>query len=50
MQLMWQAEISRKKVRPQLSSLTREVASRIRIGEEELELPTLESALVRLNL
>jgi len=39
-----------EKARPQLSPLAREVASRLGLGEEELELPTVESALVRLNL
>jgi len=38
------------KARPQLSPLAREVASRLGLGEEELEPPTVESALVRLNL
>ena len=36
--------------RPQLSPLAREVAFRLGLGEEELELPAVESALVRLNL
>ena len=39
-----------EKAKPQLSPLAREVASRLGLGEEELELPTMESALVRLNL
>ena len=39
-----------EKARPQLSPLAREVASRLGLGEEELELPPVESALVRLNL
>jgi len=39
-----------EKARPQLSPLAREVASRLGLGEEELELPAVESALVRLNL
>lgn len=39
-----------EKARPQPSPLAREVASRLGLGEEELELPTVESALVRLNL
>jgi len=39
-----------EKARPQLSPLAREVASRLGLGEEELEPPTVESALVRLNL
>ena len=39
-----------EKARPQLSPLAREVASRLGLGEEELELPSVESALVRLNL
>jgi len=38
------------KARPQLSPLARKVASRIGLSEEKLELPTVESALVRLNL
>jgi len=33
-----------------LSPLAKEVASRLGLGEEELELPAIESALVRLNL
>ena len=39
-----------EKARPQLSPLAREVASKLGLGEEELEPPTVESALVRLNL
>jgi hypothetical protein len=39
-----------EKARPQISPLAREAAYRLGLGEEELELPTLESALVRLNL
>jgi len=39
-----------EKARPQLSPLAMEVASRLGLGEEEMELPTVESALVRLNL
>jgi len=39
-----------KKARPQLSPLAKEAASRLGLGEEELELPAVESALVRLNL
>jgi len=39
-----------EKARPQLSPLAREVASRLGLGEEELGLPAVESALVRLNL
>jgi len=39
-----------EKARPQLSPLAREVALRLGLGEEELEPPTVESALVRLNL
>ena len=39
-----------EKARPQLSPLAREVASRLGLGEEELELSPVESALVRLNL
>ena len=39
-----------EKAKPQLSPLAKEVASRLGLGEEELELPSIESALVRLNL
>jgi len=39
-----------EKARPQLSPLAKEAASRLGLGEEELELPAVESALVRLNL
>jgi endonuclease III-like uncharacterized protein len=39
-----------EKARPQLSPLAREVASKLGLGEGELELPAVESALVRLNL
>jgi len=39
-----------EKARPQLSPLAKEVALRLGLGEEELEPPTVESALVRLNL
>ena len=39
-----------EKAKPQLSPLAKEVASRLGLGEEELELPAIESALVRLNL
>ena len=39
-----------EKARPQLSPLAREVASRLGLGEKEMGLPTVESALVRLNL
>jgi endonuclease III len=39
-----------EEARPQLSPLAREVASKLGLGEEELELPVVESALVRLNL
>jgi len=39
-----------KKARPQLSPLAREVAFRLGLGEEELGLPAVESALVRLSL
>ncbi len=38
------------KAKPQLSPLAKEVASRIGLGGEELESPTLESSLVRINL
>lgn len=40
----------REKARPQLSPLAKEAAFRLGLGEEELEPPTVESALVRLNL
>jgi endonuclease III len=39
-----------EKAKPQPSPLAREVASRLGLGEEELELSSVESALVRLNL
>ena len=39
-----------EKARPQLSPLAKEVALRLGLGEEELEPPSVESALVRLNL
>jgi len=39
-----------EKARPRLSPLAKEVAFRLGLGEEELEPPTVESALVRLNL
>ena len=39
-----------QKAEPKLSPLAREVASRLGLGEGELELPTVESALVKLNL
>ena len=39
-----------EKARPRLSPLAKEVASNLGLGEEELELPAVESALVRLNL
>jgi len=39
-----------EKARPQFSPLAREVALRLGLGEEELEPPSVESALVRLNL
>jgi endonuclease III len=39
-----------EKAGPQLSPLAKEVASRLGLSEEELEPPTVESALVRLNL
>lgn len=39
-----------EKARPQISPLAREVAYRLGLGESELELHTMESALVRLNL
>jgi len=39
-----------EKAKPQPSPLAREVASRLGLGEEELEFLSVESALVRLNL
>ncbi len=39
-----------EKARPQLSPLAKEVTSRLGLGEEEMELPNVESILVRLNL
>jgi len=39
-----------EKARPQISPLAREAAYRLGLGESELELHTMESALVRLNL
>lgn len=39
-----------EKARPKLSPLAREVALRLGLGGEELELPGVESALVRLDL
>jgi endonuclease III len=39
-----------EKARPPLSPLAKGVADRLGLGEEELELPAVESALVRLNL
>jgi len=39
-----------EKAKPQPSPLAREIASRLGLGEEELGLPAVESALVRLNL
>jgi len=38
------------KARPRLSTLAREVAAKLRLEEKELEAPSLESSLVRLNL
>jgi len=38
------------KARPRLSPLAREVALRLGLGEKEMELPNVESVLVRLNL
>jgi endonuclease III len=38
------------RARPQLSPLAKEVASRLGLSEKEMEPPTVESALVRLNL
>lgn len=39
-----------EKAKPQLSPLAKEVAPRLGLGEKELELSGVESALVRLNL
>lgn len=39
-----------KKAQPQLSPLAKEVASKLGLAREELELPNVESALVRVNL
>ncbi|GAJ23704.1 unnamed protein product, partial [marine sediment metagenome] len=39
-----------EKARPQISPLAREVASKLGLGQEELEFAAVESALVRLNL
>jgi len=39
-----------EKARPRLSPQAKEIAPRLGLGKEELELPTVESALVRLNL
>jgi endonuclease III len=39
-----------EKARPQLSPLAKEVAFRLELGEKEMELPNVESVLVRLNL
>jgi len=39
-----------EKARPQLSPLAKKVASRLGLGQEELEFAAVESALVRLNL
>jgi len=39
-----------EKARPQLSPLAKEVAFRLGLGEKEMELPNVESVLVRLNL
>ena len=39
-----------EKARPQLSPLAKEIAFKLGLGEEELKLPAVESALVRLNL
>ena len=39
-----------EKAKPQPSPLAREVASRLGLGDEELEFPAMESALVRLTL
>ena len=39
-----------EKAKPQLSPIAKEVASKLGLGEEELEPPTVESALVRIGL
>jgi endonuclease III len=39
-----------EKARPRLSPQAKEAASRLGIGEKEMELPNIESVLVRLNL
>ncbi len=39
-----------ERAKPRLSPLAKEVASKLRLGEEELELPGIESSLVRINL
>ena len=39
-----------EKAKPQPSPLAKEVASSLGLGEEELELPGMESSLVRINL
>jgi len=39
-----------EKARPQLSPLAKEVACKLGLGEKEMELPNVESVLVRLNL
>jgi hypothetical protein len=39
-----------QRAKPRPSPLAKEVASRLRLGEEELELPGMESSLVRINL
>jgi len=39
-----------ERAKPSFSSLAKEVASKLGLGEEELELPRMESSLVRINL
>jgi endonuclease III len=39
-----------KKARPKISPLARQVASRLNLTNEQLQLPEIESALVRINL
>jgi len=39
-----------EKAKPQLSPIAREVASKLRLTKEELDLPDVESALVRIGL
>lgn len=39
-----------ERAKPRPSPLAKEVASKLELGEEELELPAIESSLVRINL